>query len=131
MSVSITLPTDLEQFLQTHARRVGVPFETLLTRTIVERWDALRRAPGLPTRESELMARLQTLFPPEQTRDYRTLADASDAGTLTEPDRARLLLLLEQRDHQNAERLQIVAELAELRGVSLREMMATLGIQPE
>ena len=26
MSVSITLPTDLEQFLQTHARCVGVPF---------------------------------------------------------------------------------------------------------
>ena len=131
MSVSITLPTDLEQFLQTHARRVGVPVETLLTRTIVARWDGLRRAPGLPTRESERLARLQTLFPPEQTREYRTLRDASDAGTLTESDRERFLALLEERDHRNAERLEIVAELAELRGVPLREMMATLGIKPE
>lgn len=131
MSVSISLPTDLEQFLQTHARRVGVPFETLLTRTIEERWDGLRRAPGLPSRESELMARLQTLFPSEQTREYRTLCDASDAGTITEPERARFLALLEQRDLQNAERLEIVAEIAALRNVSVREMMTTLGIKPE
>ena len=29
MSVTITLPNELEQFLQNHARRVGVPVETL------------------------------------------------------------------------------------------------------
>lgn len=131
MSVSITLPNDLEQFLQTHARSVGVPVETLLTRTIVDRWDGIRRAPGLPTRETELLLRLQTLFPSEQTREYHALCEQSDAGTLTEPDRERLVSLLEQRDHQNAERLEIVAELAGLRGISLRDMMAELGIRPE
>jgi hypothetical protein len=131
MLVSITLPGDLEQFLQTCAQRMGVPIEMLLTRTIVERWDSVRRAPGLPSREAELLLRLQTLFPPEQTQEYRTLCERSDAGTLTEPERERLLDLIEQRDQQNAERLAIVAELAVLRGVSLRETMAQLGIRPE
>lgn len=131
MSVSINLPGDLEQFLQAHARRIGVPVETLLTRTIVERWDGIRRAPGLPTRETELLLRLQSLFPPEQTREYLALCHRSDAETLTNPDRERLLTLIEQRDEQNAERLQIVAELAGLRGVSLREMMTELGIRPD
>jgi len=131
MSVSITLPNDLEQFLQTHAQRMGIPIETLLTRTIVERWDKVRRVPGLPSREAELLLRLQTLFPPEQTREYHTLCEQSDTGTLSEPDRERLLNLIEQRDHQNAERLAIVAEVAALHGVSLREMMAQLGIRPE
>lgn len=131
MSVSIVLPNELEQFLQTYAGRVGVPFETLLTRTIVERWDSVRRAPGLPSRETELLLRLQTLFPPEQTREYQSLCERSDAGTLTEPEREHLLNIIEQRDHQNAERLTIVAEVAQLRGIALREAMAQLEIRPE
>ena len=131
MSHSISLPNDLEQFLQTQAQHLGVPIETLLTRTIIERWDNLRRAPGLPSRETELLLRLQNLFPPEQTREYQSLCQQSDAGTLAEPDRQRLLTLIEQRDHQNAERLAIVAELASLRGIPLRDMMTHLGIRPE
>jgi hypothetical protein len=131
MSVSITLPTDLEQFLQTYAQRVGVPVETLLTRTIVERWDGLHSAPGLPTHESELLLRLQTLFPAEQTVEYHQLCEKSDAETLTEAERERFLTLLEQRDHQNAERLEIVAELARQRGPSVREVMQQLGIRPD
>lgn len=131
MSLSITLPDDLEQFLQTQARRMGVPVETLLTHTIVERWDGIRRAPGMPSRETDLFLRLQNLFPPELTREYKTLCHQSDAGTLAEADRERLLALIEQRDEHNAERLRIVAELAALRGVSLREMMAELEIRPD
>jgi hypothetical protein len=131
MSVSITLPNELEQFLQAHAQQVGVPLETLLTSTIVERWEGVRLAPGLPSRESELLLRLQALFPPEQTTEYRMLRDKSDLGTLTEQERERFFSLMEQRDFQNAERLEIIAELARLRGVTLREMMSTLGIRPE
>ena len=131
MSVSITLPDDLERFLQTQARQMGVPVETLLTSTIVERWDGIRRAPGLPSNETELLLRLQNLFPLEQTQEYQSLCRQSDAGALTEPDRERLLMLIEQRDQQNAERLQIVAELARLRGVPLRQMMLELGIRPD
>jgi len=131
MSVTITLPNELEQFLQNHAQSVGVPVETLLARTIVERWEGVRRAPGLPKRESELLLRLQTLFSPEQTHEYHTLCEKSDNDTLTGAEREQFLAMLEQRDHQNAERLEIVAELAQLRGTSLREMMASLGIRPE
>ena len=131
MSLTITLPNELEQFLQSHAQQVGIPVETLLARTIAERWEGVRRAPSLPERESELLLRLQTLFPPEQTRQYHALCEKSDAQTLTEVERGQFLALLEQRDHQNAERLQIAAELAHLRNLPLREVMAQLGIRPE
>ena len=131
MSVSITLPGDLEQFLQTQAQYIGVPIETLLLRTIVERWDSIRHTPVLPSGEAELLLRLQTLFPSEQTREYHALCQLSDAGTLMNPDRERLIELIEQRDHQNAERLAILADLARIRGVSVREMMTHLGIRPE
>jgi hypothetical protein len=66
----------------------------------------------------------------EQTQEYQNLCAKSDAGKITEAERERLLLLIEQRDYQNAERLTIVAELAKLHGVTLREMMAQLGIRP-
>lgn len=131
MSVSITLPNDLEQFLQTRAQHMGVPIETLLTRTIIERWGNVPRDPGLPSHETELLLRLQTLFPPEQSRAYSALCEQSEAGTLSDFDRERLLALIEQRDHQNAERLAIVAELAGIHGISLRDMMTQLGIRPE
>jgi hypothetical protein len=131
MSVSITLPQDLEQSLQSHAKRIGVPFETLLERTIVEQWGSILRGSGLSTRETDLRLRLQTLFPAEQTQEYQNLCAKSDVGTITETERERLLSLIEQRDHQNAERLTIAAELAKLHSVSLRDMMTQLGIRPE
>ena len=131
MSVSITLPTDLEQFVIMQAKQVGVPVETLLVHTIVEKWDVIRRRQNLTTDESKLLQRLQSLFPSEQTTEYRHLCNQSDSGTLSEPDRLRLISLIEQRDHQNAERLKIVGELATIRSMSVREMMTKLSLQPE
>ncbi len=80
--------------------------------------------------EEEALSRIQTLFPPDQTAEYLSLCEKSDAETLSETERERLLNLIEIRDHQNAERLALVAELAEIRGVSIREMMTQLEIRP-
>lgn len=131
MSVSITLPGELERFLTTQARQMGVPVETLLVRTIVQHWDGMRRTSGLPIEETELFLRLQTLFPQEQTQEYHALCEKSDRGVITELERIALLSLIEQRDQQNAERLALIAELAQRRGVSFREMMTELGIRPD
>lgn len=131
MSVPVTLPSELEQFLQAQALRLGVPIEILLSRTIEERWSAASRARSLSTYESELLLRLQNAFPPEQTQEYRELCRRSDEGTLTQEEREHLLALIEQRDLQNADRLEILGALARLRGVSLRAVMEQLGIQPE
>jgi hypothetical protein len=86
---------------------------------------------SLSTRETDLRLRLQNLFPSEQTQEYQTLCTKSDEKNITEAERERLLSLIEQRDHQNAERLAIAAELAKLHGISLREIMSQLGIRPE
>src|ERR1043166_1960511 len=98
MSLSVTLPEELELFLHTQADRLGVPVETLLSRTIEERWSAASRAPSLSAHETSLLLKLQNTFPPEQTQEYRALCQRSDEGTLTEDERTRLLFLLEQRD---------------------------------
>jgi hypothetical protein len=69
-------------------------------------------------------------FPAVQTVEYHQLCEKSDAETLTEAERERFLTLLKQRDHQNAERFEIVAELARQRGTSVREAMPQLGMRP-
>lgn len=81
--------------------------------------------------DTKLLSRPQTLFSPERTRAYQDLCRRSDAKTLTEAERTRLLALIQQRDEQNAERLPIAAELAKRHGISLREMMAEFGIKPD
>lgn len=131
MSVTVTLPNELEQFLHTQADRLDVPIETLLSRTIEERWSAASRAPNLSTYETQLLLKLQNIFPPQQTEEYLALCQRSDNGTITNAERERLFALIEQRDLQNAERLETLGELARLRGVTLREVMAELGIHPE
>ena len=131
MTVSITLPDELEQFLREQAVVAGVPVETLLRRTVEERWGTASRNREAATRESELLLKIQSAFSPEQTLEYQQLCQRSDDRTLTEPERARLLMLLEERDLQNAVRLEALGELARLRGVSLRALMAGLGIGPE
>jgi hypothetical protein len=131
MSLPVTLPNELEQFLRTQAHRLGVPIETLLSRTIEERWSAASRAPSLSSYETELLLKLQNAFPLEQTQEYLALCRRSDESTITDAERERLLALIEQRDLQNEERLKTLGELARLRGVTLREVMAQLGIHPE
>lgn len=131
MSLSITLPNELERFLHTQAERLGVPIETLLSRTIEERWSAASRAPNLSAQETALLLKLQNAFPSEQTQEYQALCQRSDDGTITETERERLLFLIEQRDLQNAERLKTLAELAHLRGATLRDLMAQLEIRPD
>lgn len=59
------------------------------------------------------------------------LCQRSDDGMITEKERERLLELIEERDLQNAERLKVLIELAKERGITLREIMAELGIRPE
>lgn len=65
------------------------------------------------------------------TQEYRMLCQRSDDGMITEKERERLLELIEERDLQNAERLKVLIELAKERGITLREIMAELGIRPE
>jgi hypothetical protein len=111
MSVSITLPNDLEEFLQREAARQGVPL--------------------FSERETQLLLKIQNAFPVEQTRLWHQLRDRGEAETLTPEEREHLLRLNEERDLLNANRLEALGEFAQLRGVSVRELMQQLGIRPE
>jgi hypothetical protein len=69
-------------------------------------------------------------LPLPNEQEYQELCQRSDEGTITEAERKRLLALIEERDLRNAKRLEILGELARLRGVTLREIMVEFDIRP-
>ncbi len=91
---------------------------------------AERKAPHLSRRESELLMKINQGLSAEVQRRYDELMDKLRNETITSAERQELLRLIDQIEQADAERLQYLIELAQLRNVSVEELMAQLGIQP-
>ena len=115
MATTITLTGDLEARYRADAQREGVAVEALATRRL---------------EEAELLLRIFHCFPPEETREFRSLVAKRGAGTLTETEQARLIALAHRREEHDAQRFAHILALAKLRGVRYRSVMAELGIRP-
>jgi hypothetical protein len=90
---------------------------------------ARRRAPGLPQGESELLIKINKAFPPDVQRKLNELIAKRQAETLTPGEHEELLRLIEQSEKAEAARVEALAQLAALRGVSLTALMDDLGIK--
>jgi hypothetical protein len=116
MSLTITLPPEVESRLREDARRELVPVEEVAARRL---------------QEAELLRRIFAYFPPEETREMRALGRKRQAdGALSAAEAERLMELAHRREEKNAARLSDILQLARLRGVSHRQVMAELGIRP-
>ena len=113
--LGITLTGDLEARYRAEAQREGVAVEALATRRL---------------EEVELLQRIFHSFPPDETREFRSLVAKRGAGTLTEAEQVRLTALAHRREEYNAQRFAHILALAKLRGVRYRSVMAELGIRP-
>lgn len=91
---------------------------------------ARRLAPHLELQESELLERINRALPPESEQRYRKLIATRQAKELTPAELEELLCLTDQAERLQAERIQHLADLARLRGVSLTELMEELRIEP-
>lgn len=76
--------------------------------------------------EADLLSRIQNSFPESQR--LRELTLKSEAETLTDEERAEYIELAEQREVADAERMQAVVRLAQLRGVSPDQLLIELGL---
>ena len=115
MSLTITLPPDLETRLRDDASRERLPVEEVAARRL---------------QEADLLRRIFAYFPPEETREMRALVRKREAGTLTGAEMELLNELAHRREAKNAARFSDVLALARLRGASHRQIMTELGIRP-
>lgn len=91
---------------------------------------AKQKAPSLSTDETELLLKInQGLSSDIQTR-YQLLIQKRNDETLTEPEYQELLQLTDKVELHQAQRLDYLAQLAQLRQISLTDLMTQLGIKP-
>jgi hypothetical protein len=91
---------------------------------------ARRKAQVLSEEEAHLLLEINQGIPAELHAQYQILQKKREAETLTEDEHNTLIQLSNQIEQIGAQRLEALASLAQLRQVSLIELMETLGIQP-
>ncbi len=90
---------------------------------------AQRKARSLPQIEAELLIKINQGIPSDIQRLYNELIAKREAETLTVEEHQNLLQLTEQVEKLQAQRIESLAELARIRGISLTVLMTNLGIK--
>jgi len=91
---------------------------------------ARRAAPVLGARESELLAEISCALPEDLRQPYARLLEKRDFRTLTPGEHDELIRLSDEVEAFQARRLERLAELAQLRGVTLDQLLSHVGIAP-
>ncbi|WP_353482864.1 hypothetical protein [Haliscomenobacter sp.] len=129
MSLTIQLPSSLEQRIRDNAVRQGIPLENLVAQILASGINKLDLDEEEKTREAELLQRIRlTVVPEAELGEYYRLSVLRQAEQLQELEYERLISLTHRVEAIHAERLKYVAELAQLRGVPLRQTMSDLGL---
>jgi len=105
----------LDELIQAANELDETELDRLLQQIVTLR--AQRKAHGLPAEEADLRA------------EYQALRAKCEVETLTEADHEQLIQLSNQIEELGAQRLEVLATLAQLRQVALPTLMATLGIE--
>jgi hypothetical protein len=91
---------------------------------------ARRKTPILPEEEAELLLKINQGISSDLRASYQILREKREAETLDDKEYDSLIQLSNQIEQIGAQRLEALAKLAQLRQVSLLDLMETLGIQP-
>lgn len=118
----------LEELIKAADRLNETDLDRLLHQVVFLR--ARRKAKVLPEEEAQLLLKINQGIPADLRDRYQILCQKREAETLTEDEYDALIQLSDRIEQIGAERLEALASLAQLRQVSLLELMETLGIQP-
>ncbi|MBE9210655.1 STAS/SEC14 domain-containing protein [Nostoc sp. LEGE 06077] len=125
-SVKVEVQLSSEELLKAVEQLNLSELEQFVSQVIV--LQAQRKATGLPQAEAELLLKINQGISPNIQRDYKELIAKRDDETLTEDEYEKLLLLTEQIEKIQAQRIENLADLAHLRGIPLTTLMEHLGI---
>lgn len=91
---------------------------------------ARRRSPGLSTQEVELLQTINQSLPAEVEERYSELQNRVQAETITSSEHEELMKLVDTIELADAERLQAMITLSQIRQMPLSKLMEQLGINP-
>lgn len=88
-----------------------------------------RRIPSLPHDEADLLLKINQGIPADLKAQYEALIAKRQAETLSPSEYEELLELTETVEQGDAKRIELLIELARLRGTTLSALMRQLGIR--
>ncbi len=91
---------------------------------------ARRKTPDIKDKEVELLAKINKPLSPEIKSRFNILTAKMREGTITETEHQELLALSDEIEGFDLNRVTLLSELAQLRGIPLRELMDKLGMKP-
>jgi hypothetical protein len=128
MSLTINLPTTIEQQFRQEATSNGLSLDTYLLRLLQQAAKIAQKPKRFS--ESELLEKINLDISEAEWTTYRHLIGLMREERLTEQEHNVLIALGDKIEVENAKRVKYLFELAELRGVSVKKLMKNLGIEP-
>jgi len=91
---------------------------------------ARRVAPVLSPQETELLGLIYQKLPHQVSARYTELTEKRQLENITDAEYEELLRLIPTAEDHTVRRLNALARLAEIRQITVRELMTQLGISP-
>ena len=129
MSITIAIPSTIEQQLRDDAARQGVSLEQYIAQVLISGLSGSGGQDVNKLREDELLQLIHLNIQPQELEEYYHLVDLRKSERLSEEEYEKLIALTNRIEMAHAERLKYVAALARLRGASLEQTMIDLGLQ--
>ncbi len=128
MSITIDISSELEQLLKESAARRGVDVRQFVLDLLKQQLS--KKDPSIKKeRELELLEKINLGIAADVWDRYNDLKEKRDAELLTQEEQRELVNISDQIEAANVQRIAHLIELAELREVSLDELMKSLGLQ--
>jgi hypothetical protein len=129
MEVTINISPELEAWLQAEATRKGLDARGYIVDTLRERLQASRQMAHLSLDEADLLQAINQGPSQQSWQRYRELLEKRNAETLKASEQVELIAISDRIEEANARRVECLAKLAQLRQVSLEQLMEDLGIR--
>lgn len=126
MTLTIDLPPELEARLRAEAQRQGVDARLYVLRAVQERLGGM--GDSLAPSEADLLQKVNLGVPDQFWARYHELVAKRRAEALAPQEQLELVELSDRLEEANARRIGHLVELARLRGTTLDDVMAQLGI---
>ena len=115
-----------DTLLQAAANLNSQELENFVNQAILVR--AKRRASNIRKQEAELLLEINRGLPPESQKRFDELAEKLGTENMTFKEREEFLTLTDQIEKQDAKRIGLLGKLAEIRQISIDDLMRELQI---
>lgn len=131
MSLTIELPKSIEQQFRQEATLKGLSLDNYLVQVLKQAAQLSQKGKAQKQlSEADLLKKINLGITEAEWAIYKHLIGLRREERLTEQEHQELIKLGNKIEQANAQRLEYLFELSQLRGVSLQKVMTDLGIKP-